>query len=289
MTYHGSVLKKGGALLLAGTIVAATWGGTAVPPAFAAAATPSSQTSTAATLAGKVPVSAATFVQAMEEAATLAGVPFTMDKPSGATLSRKDAALALQQWLKLDAAPESFQDVPNQSEYASAVGALNAAGLMKGYTDSLFLPNAVLTTNDVSVLKDRIYNYIKPFVLEEATIMDMQTAMAQGKLTSKELVQQYLDRIAKYDDQGVSINAVLNLNPDALKIAEQLDEERAAQGIRGPLHGIPILVKDNFDTQGMPTTAGCICLKDSIPAHDAEQVKKLEGSGSDYFGQNQLA
>lgn len=67
----------------------------------------------------------------MEEAATLAGVPFTMDKLSGATIARKDAALALQQWLKLDAAPESFKDVPDQSEFASAVGALNAAGLMK--------------------------------------------------------------------------------------------------------------------------------------------------------------
>lgn len=224
----------------------------------------------------------------MEEAATLAGVPFTMDKLSGATISRQDAALALQQWLKLDTAPASFKDVPKQSEYASAVGALNAAGLMKGYTDSLFLPNAVLTANDVSILKDRIYTYIKPFVLEEATIMDMQNAMAQGKLTSKELVQHYLDRITKYDDQGVSINAVLNLNPDALKIAEQLDEERTAQGPRGPLHGIPILVKDNFDTKDMPTTAGCICLKDSIPAHDAEQVKKLKAAGAIILGKTNL-
>ncbi|MDM5279955.1 amidase family protein [Paenibacillus silvae] len=288
MTYHGSVLKKGGALLLAGTMVAASWGGTAVPSAFAAAATPSSQTSSAAALAGKAPASAATFVQAMEEAATLAGVPFTMDKLSGATIARKDAALALQQWLKLDAAPESFKDVPDQSEFASAVGALNAAGLMKGYTDSLFLPNAVLTTSDVSILKDRVYNYIKPFVFEEATIMDMQTAMAQGKLTSKELVQHYLDRIAKYDDQGVSLNAVLNLNPDALKIAEQLDEERAAQGPRGPLHGIPVLVKDNFDTKDMPTTAGCICLKDSVPDHDAEQVKKLKAAGAIILGKTNL-
>lgn len=122
----------------------------------------------------------------MEEAATLAGVPFTMDKLSGTTVQRKDAAAALQQWLKLDSTSESFKDVPDEATFAGAVGALNTAGLMKGYTESLFLPNAVLTENDLSILKDRIYNYIKPFVLEEATIMDLQAAMTKGKLTSKE-------------------------------------------------------------------------------------------------------
>ncbi|MGX1832201.1 amidase family protein [Paenibacillus taichungensis] len=287
MTYHGSVLKKSGALLLAGAVVATTWGG-AIPAASAATATPSSKTTVAAVTAGKAPVTGIAFVQAMEEAATLAGVPFSMDKLSGTTVQRKDAALALQTWLKLESAPESFKDVPDQASFAGAVGALNNAGLMKGYTDALFLPNAVLTQNDVAILKDRIYNYIKPFVLEEATITDLQAAMTQGKLTSKELVQKYLDRIEKYDDQGVSINAVLTLNPDALKIAETLDEERAAQGPRGPLHGIPVLVKDNFDTKDMPTTAGCICLKDSIPAHDAEQVKKLKVAGAIILGKTNL-
>ncbi|MDQ0172908.1 amidase family protein [Paenibacillus tundrae] len=288
MTYHGSVFRKGGALLVATAVVTTTWGGTAVPSAFAATAAPTSKTSTATTSTAKAPATAATFVGAMEEAATLAGVPFTMDKLSGTTIKRKDAAVALQQWLNLDSATISFKDVPEQADYADAVAALNAAGLMKGYTDTLFLPHAILTENDVAVLKDRIYNYIKPFVLEEATIMDLQTAMTQGKLTSKELVQQYLDRIEKYDDQGVSLKAVLTINPDALQIAEQLDEERAAQGARGPLHGIPVLVKDNFDTKDMPTTAGCICLKDSIPAHDAEQVKKLKTAGAIILGKTNL-
>lgn len=287
MTYHGSLLKKSGALLLAGAVIATTWGGT-VPLASASAATPSSNTTVAAVTAGKAPVTATAFAQAMEEAATLAGVPFSMDKLSGTTVQRKDAAVVLQTWLKLESAAETFKDVPDQASFAGAIGALNTAGLMKGYTDSLFLPNAVLTQNDVAILKDRIYNYIKPFVLEEATITDLQAAMTQGKLTSKELVQKYLDRIEKYDDQGVSINAVLTLNPDALKIAETLDEERAAQGPRGPLHGIPVLVKDNFDTNDMPTTAGCICLKDSVPAHDAEQVKKLKAAGAIILGKTNL-
>jgi len=287
MTYHGSVLKKSGALLLAAAVVTTTWGGN-VPPASAATATTSVKTTVAAVTAGKAPVTATSFVQAMKDAATLAGVPFSMDNLSGTTVQRKDAAVALQTWLKLDSAKETFKDVPDQAEFAGAVGALNNAGLMKGYSESLFLPNAVLTENDVAILKERIYNYIKPFVLEEATITELQAAMTQGKLTSKELVQKYLDRIQKYDDQGVSINAVLTLNPDALKIAEDLDEERAAKGARGPLHGIPILVKDNYDTNDMPTTAGCICLKDSVPDHDAEQIKKLKAAGAIILGKTNL-
>ncbi|MEO2205605.1 amidase family protein [Paenibacillus pabuli] len=288
MTYHGSILKKSGALLLTGAVIVTTWGGASVPLASAGAATTSSKTTITAAAAGKAPATSATFIEAMEEAVTLAGVPFSMDDLSGKTVQRKDAALALQTWLKLESTTEPFKDVPDQSSYAGAIGALNAAGLMKGYTDSLFLPNAVLTENDVAILKDRIYNYIKPFVLEEATITELQAAMTQGKLTSKELVQMYLDRIEQYDDQGVSINAVLTLNADALEIAQALDEERVAQGARGPLHGIPVLVKDNFDTNDMPTTAGCICLKDSVPAQDAEQVKKLKEAGAIILGKTNL-
>ncbi|MEN1989699.1 amidase family protein [Paenibacillus hubeiensis] len=288
MSYQQSaMMKKTGALLLAGAVLATGFGSPA-PSAAAAASTTVPAGKTAAATAGKAPATAAAFVKAMEEAATFAGVPFSMDTPIGTTVKRKDAAKALQQWLKLEPATETFKDVPDDADYAGAVSALNQAGLMKGYTESLFLPNAVLTENDVAVLKDRIYDYIKPFVLEEATITEIQAAMTQGKITSKELVQKYLDRIEKYDDQGVSLKAVLTLNPEALNIAEALDEERATKGARGPLHGIPVLVKDNFDTNDMPTTAGCLCLKDSVPSTDAEQVKRLKDAGAIILGKTNL-
>ncbi|MGZ7445739.1 amidase family protein [Paenibacillus sp. TH7-28] len=150
------------------------------------------------------------------------------------------------------------------------------------------LPGQTLPAGDLPVLHGRVVSPLKPFVLEEATIADMQLAMDQGKLTSKQLVQMYLDRIAKYDEQGVSLQAVLTLNPEALSISEALDQERATQGPRGPLHGIPILVKDNFDTADMPTTAGCLCLKDSIPDKDADQIARLKKAGAIILGKTNL-
>lgn len=128
----------------------------------------------------------------------------------------------------------------------------------------------------------------EPFVITEATIAEMQSAMQEGRLTSVQLVQQYLDRIAKYDDQGIKLNAILTINPKALEIAAQLDKERATTGARGPLHGIPIIVKDNFDTADMPTTAGCVCLQHSIPDQDAEQIAMLKAAGAIILAKSNL-
>ena len=88
------------------------------------------------------------------------------------------------------------------------------------------------------------------FQLEEATIVEINQGLDSGVLTSEQLVQLYLDRIAAYDQQGPAINSIITLNPDALEIAIALDQERQQQGPRGPLHGIPILLKDNTDTAG---------------------------------------
>src|SRR2546421_493626 len=88
----------------------------------------------------------------------------------------------------------------------------------------------------------------------EKRIKDLQTAMRAGQVTSVQLVQAYLDRIAAYDQQGPSLNAVIYLNPNAAKAAQALDDERSSHGARGPLHGIPVLLKDNYDTLDMPTT-----------------------------------
>ncbi|GJM67968.1 hypothetical protein HMSSN036_01840 [Paenibacillus macerans] len=95
------------------------------------------------------------------------------------------------------------------------------------------------------------------FDVEEASIYELQNAMEQGRFTSKELVFCYLSRIAKYDQDGPRINSIMEINPDAIFIAEALDLERQRKGSRGPLHGIPILVKDNIETgDKMRTSCG---------------------------------
>jgi amidase len=116
--------------------------------------------------------------------------------------------------------------------------------------------------------------------IESATIADLNAALATGKLTSQKLVGAYLERIAAYDKQGPTINAVIYLNPHAVDEAKKLDAERAAGRVRGPLHGIPIVLKDNFDTFDMPTTAGSQLLEGHVPPDDGYTVKKLREAGA---------
>jgi amidase len=125
--------------------------------------------------------------------------------------------------------------------------------------------------------------------LDSATIADVNAAFATGKLTSEKLVGAYLERIAAYDKQGPTINAVIHLNPQAVAEAKKLDAERAAGRVRGPLHGIPILLKDNFDTFDMPTTAGSQLLEGHIPPDDAYTVKKLRAAGAVIVGKLNLS
>ena len=116
--------------------------------------------------------------------------------------------------------------------------------------------------------------------LASATIEDLNTAFDAGTLTSERLVELYLARIAAYDQQGPSLNAVLWLSDDALATARALDAERRARGPRSPLHGIPVVLKDNIDTSDMPTTAGSLLLAGSVPPDDAYIVKKLRDAGA---------
>ena len=113
--------------------------------------------------------------------------------------------------------------------------------------------------------------------LQTATIADINEELAAGKLTSEKLVNAYLKRIDAYDKRGPNINAVIYLNKKAVAEAKKLDAERKAGKVRGPLHGIPIVLKDNFDTFDMQTTAGSQLLEGHIPPDDAFTVKKLRG------------
>src|SRR5262249_4063061 len=120
----------------------------------------------------------------------------------------------------------------------------------------------------------------KAIDLDTATISDINAAFAAGTLTSEKLVQLCLARIQAYDRQGPSLHAVMALNQKALETARALDAERKAKGPRSPLHGIPVVLKDNYDTFDLPTTGGSVLLQDSIPAKDAFLVKKLRDAGA---------
>src|SRR6185436_16036061 len=127
-----------------------------------------------------------------------------------------------------------------------------------------------------------------PFDVAEATIDQPQQAMAAGQVTSAQLVDLYFARIDAYDKTGPKLNAILWLNPRARAEAEALDRERAARGPRGPLHGIPIVIKDNYDTADMPTPAGSKALDGAMAARDAFQVRKLREAGAVIVGKTNL-
>jgi len=126
--------------------------------------------------------------------------------------------------------------------------------------------------------------------MEQATIADLSAAMAHGELTSEAITRHYLTRIERIDQAGPKINAVIELNPEALEEAKALDKERSHDQIRGPLHGVPILIKDNIETRyPMHTTAGSIVLKDFRVRRDAHLVKRLRRSGAVILGKANLS
>ena len=128
------------------------------------------------------------------------------------------------------------------------------------------------------------------FPLEEATIAGLQEMMASGKTTSEKLVTLYLERIGTIDENSPGLNAIIEVNPDALAIARELDRERQEKGPRGPLHGIPVVIKDNIDTADkMETTAGSLALLGSKPARDAAIVNRLRAAGAVIIAKTNLS
>ena len=128
------------------------------------------------------------------------------------------------------------------------------------------------------------------FDVVEASIADLQAAMSSGRITSRELVSLYLARIKAIDKAGPRINSVIELNPDAIAIAEALDKERKASGARGPLHGIPVLIKDNIATgDRMQTTAGSLALEGARAPRDSFVAAKLREAGAVILGKTNLS
>ncbi len=120
-------------------------------------------------------------------------------------------------------------------------------------------------------------------------IAELARRMDAGTLTAEELVARHLARIETFDRAGPSINAISRLHPDALRDAVRLDHERRLRGARGPLHGIPMVVKDNIDTAGLPTTAGCAALHEALPAADAPVVARLRAAGAIVLGKANMS
>ena len=128
------------------------------------------------------------------------------------------------------------------------------------------------------------------FELDELSVADLQQAMTSGKYTSRRLVDLYTRRIEEIDRRGPALRSVIVVNPEAGAIADSLDAERKAKGPRGPLHGIPVLIKDNIDTADrMPTTAGSLALEGSIAARDAGVVERLRAAGAVILGKTNLS
>ncbi len=131
---------------------------------------------------------------------------------------------------------------------------------------------------------------VKPFELDEITVAELQDGMESGKYTSRSITQKYLDRIEAIDKHGPALNSVIELNPDALAIADSMDAERRAKGSRGPMHGIPVLIKDNIGTADrMMTTAGSLALAGFTPTKDSAVAQRLREAGAVILGKTNLS
>jgi amidase len=131
---------------------------------------------------------------------------------------------------------------------------------------------------------------VPPFELDEVTIAALADGLKSGKFTARSLAEKYLARIEEIDKRGPGVNAVIELNPDGLAIADELDRERKARGPRGPLHGVPVLIKDNIATRDrMQTTAGSLALVGAAPPQDSFVAKKLRAAGAVILGKTNLS
>jgi amidase len=168
----------------------------------------------------------------------------------------------------------------SRRSFLKASGTAGAAGALAGAGTVANAAGAMAATD----------HDVPSFPFEEATIAELQAAMASGRLSSRRLTQAYLRRIRQIDLSGIQLNSVIEVNPDALDIARELDAERRQGKVRGPLHGIPILVKDNFATRDrMATTAGSLALLGAEVPRDAFVVRRLRRAGAVILGKANLS
>jgi Asp-tRNA(Asn)/Glu-tRNA(Gln) amidotransferase A subunit family amidase len=159
-----------------------------------------------------------------------------------------------------------------------AVGAVGALGIVGAAADPAFAQGTA--TRQAATGTSEPQSHKGDFELMEATVADIHEAYRRGQLTCRELVQQYLDRIAAYDQQGPALKALITVNPRALEIADELDRRYRRSGLTGPLHGIPVILKDNYNTADLPTTGGNTAMRTSVPPADATAVDKMRKAGA---------
>ena len=153
-----------------------------------------------------------------------------------------------------------------------------------------FVQVLALTSGATSSAKDSLATSSPGFDVTEKSVVQLQSALASGAVTSQQLVKLYLARIAALDKAGPKLNSVIELNPDAMSIAQALDVERKLKGPRGPLHGIPVVLKDNSATADrMQTTAGSLALVGAKPPRDAFLVTQLRKAGAVILGKTNLS
>lgn len=169
------------------------------------------------------------------------------------------------------------------------------SGSRRGFLQKTFAASAAMAVRPALIAARAISTpsqsspvEIKPFELEETTIAELQDGMQSGKFSARSLVEKYTARIEEIDKR--TTNAIIQMNPDGLAIAQDLDRERKAKGVRGPLHGIPVLIKDNIDTADrMMTTAGSLALVGSKPPKDSFVAQKLRAAGAVILGKSNLS
>ncbi|HEY6371582.1 MAG TPA: amidase family protein, partial [Candidatus Sulfotelmatobacter sp.] len=149
---------------------------------------------------------------------------------------------------------------------------------------------ALSTGREIAPRSESASPEVGAFELDEITITELQDGMKSGKVTARSLTEKYAARIQEIDKNGPAVNAIIELNPDALSIADALDQERKTKGARGPLHGIPLLIKDNIDTADrMMTTAGSLALVGSKPPKDSFVAQRLRAAGAVILGKTNLS
>jgi amidase len=186
--------------------------------------------------------------------------------------------------------------VENKNDLRISATAISRRGLLRtaaiGAGAGVIVP--ALTAGRAVAAPEASSPSMKGFEFDEITIADLQRRMTAGEISAHSLTQAYLARIQEIDNRtaitGPRLNAVIEVNPDALAIAADLDKERKAKGLRGPMHGIPVLIKDNIDTADrMQTTAGSLALLGSKPAQDSGVARKLREAGAVILGKTNLS
>ncbi len=164
------------------------------------------------------------------------------------------------------------------------------ASLLAGASVAAVSPRITLGASKADALKSAPAGNPGSFELDEITVSELQESMVSGRFTAQSITEKYLERIEAIDKHGPAINSVIEVNPDAMSIAKALDKERKQKHLRGPLHGIPILIKDNIDTSDrMMTTAGSLALVGSRPPKDSMVAQKLREAGAVIVGKTNLS